>query len=138
MNGLKCKSNIQLTLDDDFNVPDVKPDIEKIMKEQGILLIYDFWITDKMQGSTEYTNWYQNEYLKRFPKPPRNENIWKQEEMPEYFKIQNQIFNLITIQISFLSFGFNCAAYIPYLFSTFVIHNEIPFYYIIMICVVVM
>ena len=39
MNGLKCKSNIQLTLDDDFNVPDVKPDIEKIMKEQGTIIL---------------------------------------------------------------------------------------------------
>ena len=28
---------------------------------------------------------YQNEYLKRFPKPPRNETIWKQEELPDDF-----------------------------------------------------
>lgn len=35
MNKLKCKSNVQLTLDDDFNVPDVKPDIDRIIKEQG-------------------------------------------------------------------------------------------------------
>lgn len=35
MNKLKCKSSVQLTLDDDFNVPDVKPDISKIIKEQG-------------------------------------------------------------------------------------------------------
>lgn len=41
MNGLKCRSNIQLTLDDDFNVPDVKPDIEKIMKEQGTIILYE-------------------------------------------------------------------------------------------------
>jgi hypothetical protein len=39
MNKLKCKSNVQLTLDDDFNVPDIKPDIEKIIKEQGTILI---------------------------------------------------------------------------------------------------
>ena len=78
--------------------------MNQIMKEQGILLIYDFWITDKMQGSTEYTNWYQNEYLKRFPKPPRNENIWKQEEMPEYFKIQNQITYELTYDFSMEQF----------------------------------
>lgn len=41
MNKLKCKSNVQLTLDDDFNVPDVKPDIEKIIKEQGSIVIGD-------------------------------------------------------------------------------------------------
>lgn len=41
MNKLKCKSSIQLTLDDDFNVPDVKPDIYKIIKEQGGVKIDD-------------------------------------------------------------------------------------------------
>ncbi|HWT27158.1 MAG TPA: SPOCS domain-containing protein [Mobilitalea sp.] len=41
MNKLKCKSTLQLTLDDDFNVPDIKPDIEKIIKEQGDIKITD-------------------------------------------------------------------------------------------------
>jgi len=41
MNKLKCKSTLQLTLDDDFNVPDVKPDIDKIIKEQGEIKITD-------------------------------------------------------------------------------------------------
>ena len=35
MNKLKCKSTLQLTLDDDFNVPDVKPDIDQIITGQG-------------------------------------------------------------------------------------------------------
>jgi len=35
MDQIKCQSNLQLTLDDDYNVPDVKPDIERIIKEQG-------------------------------------------------------------------------------------------------------
>ena len=39
MNKLKCKSSLQLTLDEDFNVPDVKPDISKIIKEQGDIKI---------------------------------------------------------------------------------------------------
>lgn len=41
MNKLKCKSDLQITLDDDFNVPDVKPDIYKIIKEQGEIKIQD-------------------------------------------------------------------------------------------------
>jgi len=61
------------------------------LQDQGILLIYDFWIIDKMQGNDAYTNWYHEEYLKRFPKPPRNENTWKQSELPDYFHIKNQI-----------------------------------------------
>lgn len=35
MNKLKCKSNLQVTFDDDFNVPDTKPDISKLIKTQG-------------------------------------------------------------------------------------------------------
>ncbi|MBE5968361.1 MAG: DUF3794 domain-containing protein [Lachnospiraceae bacterium] len=41
MNKLKCKSTLQLTLDDDFNVPDVKPDVDRIIKEQGEVKITD-------------------------------------------------------------------------------------------------
>ena len=33
-NELKCRSNIQATLEDDMNVPDTKPDIEKLVKTQ--------------------------------------------------------------------------------------------------------
>lgn len=39
MNKLKCKSALQLTLDDDFNVPDIKPDIDRIITQQGDLKI---------------------------------------------------------------------------------------------------
>ncbi|HKM00270.1 MAG TPA: SPOCS domain-containing protein [Mobilitalea sp.] len=41
MNKLKCKSTLQLTLGDDFNVPDIKPDIDKIVTEQGEIRISD-------------------------------------------------------------------------------------------------
>lgn len=41
MNKLKCKSSLQMTLDNDFNVPDVKPDIEHLVKEQGDIRISD-------------------------------------------------------------------------------------------------
>lgn len=29
--------------------------------------------------------------MKCFPKPPRNESIWKQDELPNYFRIKEQI-----------------------------------------------
>ncbi len=41
MNKLKCKSTLQLTLDDDFNVPDVKPDIDQIITGQGEIKVND-------------------------------------------------------------------------------------------------
>jgi LysM repeat protein len=39
MNKLKTKTAVQLTFDDDFNVPDMKPDIMKIIREQGNIVL---------------------------------------------------------------------------------------------------
>lgn len=41
MNKLKSKCYAQLTLDDDFNVPDIKPDIDRIVKEQGNITVME-------------------------------------------------------------------------------------------------
>lgn len=41
MNKLKCKTNVQVTMDDDFNVPDAKPDIEQIIKDQATIVLQD-------------------------------------------------------------------------------------------------
>lgn len=41
MNQVKCKSNLQITLDDDINVSDIKPDINMVIKEQGNIIIED-------------------------------------------------------------------------------------------------
>ena len=41
MNKIQCRSTLQLTLDDDFNVPDTKPDIIRVITEQGQVKIED-------------------------------------------------------------------------------------------------
>ena len=67
------------------------PNLTKIMKNNGALIIYDFWITDMMQGNAVYTNWWHQSYLQEFPKPPRKENIWTQEMIEPYgFEIKKQ------------------------------------------------
>ena len=66
--------------------------LKQILKPDGILLIYDFCITDKMCESEAYTNWWHNEYLKNFPKPVRKENIWTDPEVNPYgFEILKQV-----------------------------------------------
>lgn len=42
MNKIKCATVMQMTLDDDFNVPDVKPDVEKIIREQAQIKLNDY------------------------------------------------------------------------------------------------
>jgi hypothetical protein len=40
-----------------------------------------------MEGIPEYTGRYQGEYLKRFPKPPRKENVWTDADLSNGFKM---------------------------------------------------
>lgn len=57
----KNKSNLQITLDDDFNVPDIRPDIEKVVKEQGNIIIQDIIpMNDKfvIKGALEFNLLY--------------------------------------------------------------------------------
>ena len=61
-----------------------------VMEDGGLLVIYDFGITDKMAGNDTYTTWYREEYLKRFPKPFRKENKWTQADLPTGFTMEKQ------------------------------------------------
>ncbi|MEG2773955.1 MAG: DUF3794 domain-containing protein [Acetivibrio sp.] len=64
----KNKSNLQITLDDDFNVPDMKPDIDKIVKEQGTILIQEITpMTDRfvIKGVLDFNLLYISQESKR-------------------------------------------------------------------------
>lgn len=50
------------------------PEGRRVLKEKGWLIIYDNSITDEMRESTAYTRWYREQYLCRYPRPPRNES----------------------------------------------------------------
>ena len=63
--------------------------VEEILDKNGLLVIYDFAITDRMPGNNDYTGWYM-EYLQRFPKPARKERKWTQEDLPEGFIMEKQ------------------------------------------------
>lgn len=66
--------------------------MSRIMNENGYLLIYDFAISDTMLENPAYTDWWYNQYLVEFPKPYRNESIWKNEDVTPYgFRMNNQI-----------------------------------------------
>lgn len=43
---IKNKATVQITLDDDFNVPDAKPDINQIVKERGLVHIQSVRVND--------------------------------------------------------------------------------------------
>ncbi|MFC1975207.1 class I SAM-dependent methyltransferase [Chloroflexota bacterium] len=60
------------------------PEAKRILKEQGWLIIYDNFITEYMRENTAYTQWYQEQYLSRYPKPPRDEAPLTQSECERY------------------------------------------------------
>ncbi len=47
MNQMGSKQELQVTLDYDFNVPDIKPDVDKIVRQQGNIVLVD----TKMSGN---------------------------------------------------------------------------------------
>lgn len=68
MSQKKNKSDLQITLDDDFNVPDVKPDIDKVVKEQGTIIIQEITpMNDRfmLKGILEFNLLYISQESKR-------------------------------------------------------------------------
>ena len=64
---------------------------EKILDSNGLIVVYDFWITDRMDDNYDYTEWFQDKYLKMFPKQYRKEDIWKQDDLTDAFKMEKRV-----------------------------------------------
>lgn len=58
--------------------------LRPMMQENGYLLIYDFAVSDKMTGNPAYTDWWHAQYLQEFPRPYRNESVWKDADAAPY------------------------------------------------------
>ena len=61
-----------------------------VTSTNAIIVIYDFGITDRMKDNNDYTAWYREEYLRKFPKPPRKENKWTQQDLKNGFTMEKQ------------------------------------------------
>lgn len=58
---IKNKATVQITLDDDFNVPDAKPDIDQIVKERGLVHIQSIRVNEEkadVAGELEFALLY--------------------------------------------------------------------------------
>lgn len=65
--------------------------LHQAMEEDGVLFIYDFWISDQMIDTDSYTDWWHNQYLVNFPRPARKDNIWTKEEVgAHHFTMEKQ------------------------------------------------
>lgn len=77
---------------------------ESILKSGGLIVIYDFWITDIMEDVSEYTKWYKEEYLQKFPKPFRKEYVWQQKDLGNAFLLLDQVSYQMTYDFSLTEF----------------------------------
>lgn len=64
--------------------------MKDVTSDNAVIVIYDFGITDRMNDNSDYTDWYQKEYLSRFPKPPRKENKWTQQDLSDGLIMEKQ------------------------------------------------
>ncbi|CAB1060769.1 hypothetical protein D1BOALGB6SA_5536 [Olavius sp. associated proteobacterium Delta 1] len=66
------------------------PEANRILKDNGWVIIYENFITEDMHDNPAYTRWYQEQYLTRYPKPPRDESPLTLSECGSYgFNIIN-------------------------------------------------
>lgn len=64
MNRCNSRENVQITLDADFNVPDIKPDARAVMQEKGEVVIEEIRVLDgkvNIKGALYFTLLYAGE-----------------------------------------------------------------------------
>ncbi len=60
------------------------PEAKRVLQKQGWVILYDNFITDQMKECDDYTQWYREDFLLRYPKPPRDETPLNPSECEEY------------------------------------------------------
>jgi ubiquinone/menaquinone biosynthesis C-methylase UbiE len=79
-----------------FNIDAFLNEANRLLKNQGWLVIYENFFAGEMEGRDDFKTWLKEVYLQRFPSPPRNKNYdWSPENLqtknftiriPENFK----------------------------------------------------
>lgn len=57
---------------------------KKILRDDGWIVIYDFYILGIMEENEHFASWYRHDYLARYPKPPRDESPITRKEAATY------------------------------------------------------
>ena len=57
---------------------------KRLLSPDGFVVVYDNTILEIMEEDSHFKNWYQEVYLKKFPKPPRDESPMTKEEARAY------------------------------------------------------
>jgi ubiquinone/menaquinone biosynthesis C-methylase UbiE len=55
-----------------FDIDKFLKEANRLLKSKSWLVLYENYFISEMVGNDNFTNWFPNVYLKKFPSPPRN------------------------------------------------------------------
>jgi ubiquinone/menaquinone biosynthesis C-methylase UbiE len=55
-----------------FNIDKFLLEASRLLKSKSWLVLYENYFISEMVGNDNFTNWFPNVYLKKYPSPPRN------------------------------------------------------------------
>lgn len=75
-----------------FTINEFLNEANRLLKNNCCLVIYDNFFISKMENAPEFSQWFPNIYLKKFPSPKRNNSYnWSNENLSLYnFELINQ------------------------------------------------
>ncbi len=64
---------------------------QKVTNDQSRIVIYDNNILGEMENNTSFSHWYENVFLTKYPKPPRDESPLEEELLSKYgFELEHE------------------------------------------------
>jgi SAM-dependent methyltransferase len=68
-----------------FNIDLFLDEANRLLKSNKWLVVYDNFFISEMEGVEEFSHWYPNVYLKKFPAPKRNNTYdWTNENLLKF------------------------------------------------------
>jgi ubiquinone/menaquinone biosynthesis C-methylase UbiE len=65
-----------------FDIDKFLTEANRLLKNKSWLVLYENYFISEMVGNDNFTNWFPNVYLKKYPSPPRNSNYaWTNENL---------------------------------------------------------
>lgn len=65
-----------------FHIDKFLAEANRLLKSKSWLVLYENYFISEMVGNDNFTNWFPNVYLKKYPSPPRNDTYsWTNENL---------------------------------------------------------
>lgn len=65
-----------------FDIDKFLNEANRLLKSRSWLVLYENYFISEMVGNDNFTNWFPNVYLKKYPSPPRNDSYsWTNENL---------------------------------------------------------